>query len=353
MNAGFSSPGNGSSRCRARGLAILLLVLPTAAFALSLPTDSRPLRQIERQVYLMGTRAVLVVYAPAREEGLEDLERFIGFLERTEQELSTWRRDSVLSNLNRHPLGVPFLLPPALCRLFAELQFWNRETRAAFDPAIGALVQAWKLHQRGNIPAAGILQEALGRAGMQHLNLSGCQVARLLDVRIDPGAFGKGEALDRVFHAAAPRNSGPWLIDFGGQVLVHGQPPGKEFWEIDLAHPLERNRPLLRLHLVSGSLATSGGSERDLQVGSARIGHILDPRTGFPAKYRGSVAVWHPSALVADILSTALYVMGPEDGLAWAEARDLAVCFMVVDDSELPDKQVSMHPSSAFARRFL
>ena len=66
------------------------------------------------------------------------------------------------------------------------------------------------------------------------------------------------------------------------------------------------------------------GSERDVRVGGRRVGHILDPATGEPAAFAGSVTVWRERALVADILSTALYVKGPERGLAWADARDVA-----------------------------
>jgi thiamine biosynthesis lipoprotein len=80
-----------------------------------------------------------------------------------------------------------------------------------------------------------------------------------------------------------------------------------------------------------GSLSTSGGSERDRFAAGRRISHHLDPRTGEPAAFIGSVSVWHPSAFVADVLSTALFVMGPEKGLSWAEARGLAACDLQMD----------------------
>jgi FAD:protein FMN transferase len=127
-----------------------------------------------------------------------------------------------------------------------------------------------------------------------------------------------------------------------------GTPPGEDGWEVDIAHPERRDEPVLKMRLRSGSLSTSGGSERDLQVGSRRVSHILDPRSGRPVAFAGSVSVWHESALVADILSTALYVMGPNDGLDWAKIRSLAVCYLVVSGGKV---EVSATP--AFRDLFL
>ena len=87
--------------------------------------------------------------------------------------------------------------------------------------------------------------------------------------------------------------------------------------------------------MTRGSLSTSAGSERDLVVNGERVGHVLDPRTGRPAAFDGSVSVWHERGMTADVLSTALYVMGPEEGLRWAEARDIAVCFLIPERGTL------------------
>ena len=85
----------------------------------------------------------------------------------------------------------------------------------------------------------------------------------------------------------------------------------------------------------AGSLSTSAGSERDLVVSGLRIAHHFDPRTGRPATFTGSVTVWHERGLVADMLSTALYVMGPEPGLQWAEARGIAACYLIPERGTL------------------
>ena len=87
--------------------------------------------------------------------------------------------------------------------------------------------------------------------------------------------------------------------------------------------------------MATGSLSTSAGSERDLVVNGERVGHIFDPRTGRPATFNGSVTVWHERGLAADALSTALYVMGPEEGLRWARRQGIAACYLIPERGTL------------------
>jgi FAD:protein FMN transferase len=292
------------------------------------------LERVERDVYLMGTRARLQAYSAGRAEGLAALDRALGVLEATEDELSTWRDHSAISSLNRQPVGEPWHASTNLCASFAELFRWYHASGGTFDPAIGALTDAWGIHDGGRLPSSAVLHEARRASGMRllHFDRARCTLTRRADVRIDVGAWGKGDAIDRVRRAVPDT---PWLIDFGGQIAVNGLPPGEPAWAVSLAHPHMREEEALSLWLRSGSISTSAGSERDLMVRGRRIAHHLDPRTGRPATFNGSVTVWHESALVADTLSTALYVMGPADGLRWATAQHIAVCYLVSGESRV------------------
>lgn len=286
---------------------------------------------VVRDAYLMGTRVHLAAYAPTRPTGLATLESALHVLEDSERELSTWRTDSKLSALNRHPVGAAWPASARLCRLFSDLVDWHTVTGGAFDPAIGSLLAAWDVHGEGAIPDPEHLARARAAAGLPLFSLDrqGCTLTRRGLVTIDAGAFGKGEALDRVETALG---AGPWLVDLGGQVSVGGPAASGRGWDVAVAHPLHRLRPYLHVRLTMGSLSTSAGSERDVAVGRTRVGHILDPRTGQPAEFNGSVSVWHRRALAADVLSTALYVMGPEHGFQWAQARGLAAAYLIVED---------------------
>lgn len=266
-----------------------------------------PLALVTRDAFLMGTRAQLAIHAPTRADGLAALDRALRVLEAAERELSTWRADSAISALNRQPVGTTWVAPPATCRLLREAFAWSAATGGTFDPALGART-AFALDERR------------------------CEVTRTADARIDVGAFGKGEALDRVEAALGP---GPWLVDLGGQVTAGGPQPDGQPWPVAIAHPAKRDEAHLQVALRGGSLSTSGNSERG--------DHILDPRTRRPAAFRGSVTVWHRQGLAADVLSTALYVMGPQEGSRWAEARGIAALYLAPGVTA---------PTSAWTERF-
>ena len=293
-----------------------------------------PQVEVRRDVYLMGTRASLESYAPDRDTALIRIESFLRILEDTERELSTWQPESAISRINRQSVGVSFPLKASLCSLFGELRAWTHRTDGAFDPAIGTLVEAWGLHSGGRRPRAEELQLGLENAGFEYLDLDlkNCALVRIRPALIDVGAFGKGDALDRVLDYSRDAGIDGWMINLGGQIMVHGTPPEAESWSLALAHPLNRAQPALTIELREGSLATSGGSERDIGTGETRIGHILDPKTGHPLQRNFAVTVWHPRALVADILSTALYVMGVDEGLAWAQVHGIAAGFLSSED---------------------
>jgi thiamine biosynthesis lipoprotein len=322
------------------------VIRAAAAVAFAASTLATAPQLYQRDAYLMGTRAHLAVYAPDRPRGIQTLDTALATLENTERQLSTWQENSAISQLNRTPAGRPWQADASLCALFADLYEWQQATDGTFDPAVGALTSAWQIHSEGTVPTDAQLAEALGRSGLQHLEFDRrlCTLTRRTDVTIDVGAFGKGEALDR---AARVLSGVAWLIDLGGQVAVGGTAPGGKPWLVELAHPVERQRSVAHLAMFAGSLSTSGGSERDLRIDGTRISHILDPRIGRPTTFDGSVVVWHERALVADVLSTALYVMGPVEGFAWASTRDYAAAYLIPEAGTV---RISATP--AFTKRF-
>ena len=306
--------------------------------------------RVERTVFLMGTLATFVTEAIDRETGLAKLERMVRIVERTEAELSTWRDDTVLSALNRQPVGEALRLPGGTCALLARVGDWQEATGGAFDPAIGTLIDAWGLREEGRHPDDDELEAALAGAGFENLSLDPerCAVTRDAAVILDAGGFGKGAAIDRV-RAAERGREGVWRIDFGGQMAVSGEASDGP-WTVGVAHPARRGTAVLDLSLAAGSIATSGGSERDLVLeDGSRIGHIIDPRDGRPVLRSASVTVWHESAFVADALSTALYVMGPDEGIAWAAARGVAACFIAIEPGSA---DVTYRATPAFEVRF-
>lgn len=287
----------------------------------------------QRQILAMGTILRGSVEAHTRDAAEAALEAASFEIERWDRLLSTWDPSTPMSSANRSPVGNPAPLPTSLTSVLAEAQAWSARTNGSFDPVVGALVDLWDLRGEGRIPEPDALSAALTSTGAAAVRIDGeaSTMTRMTpDAWIDTGAFGKGAALRAAADTLRRRGVTRGFLDLGGQLLILGSDPDPV--PVGVAHPIHRDRTSAALRLGPGwSVATSGNSERGITVGGARLGHLLDPKTGLPATDWGSVTVVSEDAMVADILSTALYVMGPKAGLAWAEARDdVGALFLVV-----------------------
>jgi thiamine biosynthesis lipoprotein len=198
-------------------------------------------------------------------------------------------------------------------------ELWE-QTGGAFDMATGALSRCWGfLRRQGRTPLPDDLVAALACSGWGRVELeaSGRRVRFTQPgVELNPGAIGKGWALDRA--AAQLRDAGvPSVLVHGGSssVLARGiqgpDLPGRRGWRVGLRHPLRPRDRLATLTLVDRSLGTSGSGTQFFIDRGRRLGHILDPRTGLPAEGVLSATVLAPSAADADALATAAYVLGP------------------------------------------
>lgn len=326
-----------------------MLRVPLSLVVLAfLPLRAVAQETVERHLSSMGTYVSLDVTAPTRAEALAASEAAVRALEAVEARLSTWRDDSELARLNAAPIGAPFALSPELAHDLERARDLWRATDGTFDPGVGALVRAYGLREGGRTPTAEERAEALATGGFGSLSLKDGVAVRLRPgLVLEEGGFGKGIGLDAALDALRAAGATSAVIDLGGQLAILEQDaaaPGS----YAVAHPRDRARPVLELALASGSLSTSGNSERGITVDGQRAGHILDPRSGEPAGDFGSVTVWAESGLDADALSTALFVLGPDAGLDWAAAHPgVEALFLVAGD----DGALTARATAGFAER--
>lgn len=264
----------------------------------------------------MGTELRLTLEGRERALLLEASERAASEISRVEALLSTWRRGGELDSVNRAPVGRAVELSPEMRELLGRAFELRNSTSGAFEPAVAPLVRAWDLRGPGRIPEPAELRAAASDSSLPRaFRLDADGIVRLRGTAaFDEGAWGKGYALDRAAEVLRAAGVPSALLDLGGQVLAVGPRADGTPWLVDVADPLDRSRVAQRVALTVGSLSTSGNSERGLLVNGSRVGHLLDPRTGAPAADFGSVTVLAPSALAADALSTALFVVGPDAG---------------------------------------
>jgi len=271
----------------------------------------------------MGTSWSVRLVAPA-ELRLNIVEAAISrALDEVIAEMSHWEPDSALSRFNRAPAGSAHLLPEGFAAVMdAALQI-AQASGGAFDPTVSELVRQWGFGPPGAVQAARCDWRQLGWDG-QRLTQSGT-------ARLDLSAIAKGHAVDRVAQALNDWGIEHHLVEVGGELRGAGMKPDGQPWWVDLEAP-EADCALapLRIALHGVAIATSGDYRRfRIDDSGQRRSHSVDPRTGEPIAHGlASVSVVHESAMWADGWSTALMVLGLEEGLQLAREQRLVARFV-------------------------
>ena len=307
---------------RAWPVALLLVLAGAWTVATFLPTDSpEALVPVHRSWTLMGTILEATVYRPAAATRLAqtDLEAVHSAVLEIDQLMSLYRPDSELTALNTQAGIGPIEVNEPMFQVLEASQHYTRLSGGALDVTVQPLVELWGFDQmeRTSIPPPAEIQAVLRRIGADRLDLDAAlQTATLAaGSRLDLGGIAKGYAIDRAVAALRTRGVPAALIDLGGNIGVLGRPPGERPWAVGIQHP--RGNDLIGLlQFRDGAIATSGDYDRYFEVQGQRFSHLLDPRTGWPAQGLYSVTVVAPNATAADALSTAAFVLGPDQGMA-------------------------------------
>jgi thiamine biosynthesis lipoprotein len=147
-------------------------------------------------------------------------------------------------------------------------------------------------------------------------------------VSLDLGAIGKGYAVDAVARLARKHGVPLGAVTSGrSSVLTWGIPPGEDGWRFEVVHPDEPGDALARLEVEPGAMSSSSASERRFFQGGSEYGHVIDPRTGRPARASRSATAWTRTAVLGDVLTTAVYVAGKEALSPGGAAEKLAAAW--------------------------
>jgi len=283
-------------------------------------------------------------FVPAARTALDKIDRL-------EEELSVFRETSTISEVNRRAACGPVVVPRHLIELLATCQRLHQETDGAFDITTTPLSRCWGfLRREGRLPDPEAIEAARAIVGFGAVQLGRDDRSVSFGnagIELNLGAIGKGYALDRA--SVGLRKSGVEhaLLSAGRSSLLAlgGRGDG---WRIDLVSPLVAGHAIAGLWLRNAALGTSGAGEQFVIASGRRYGHVIDPRTGWPAKGVVSASVVASDAARADALSTA-FLIGEID-LAeryCAEHQDVLALITPDDGSERPIV-VGGHPGVRF-----
>jgi thiamine biosynthesis lipoprotein len=275
----------------------------------------------------MGTNWTVQLYpesrmSPAAVEALVQAR-----LDQVISQMSGWEPGSDLCRFGAAPAGSWQVLPEPFLTVLREALAVAERSGGAFDPAMGALADLWGFGPSGprcDPPEDDEIATAIAPGGWRTLRLEGGRLLQPGGVRLDFSGIAKGFAVDHVADALEAAGCASYLVEIGGELRGAGIKGDGTPWWVALEAPPGAALEPLTVALFGLSVATSGDYRRGFDFAGRRYGHTLDPRTGRPTEGLAAVAVLHPCCMTADALATAIGVLGPTDGLAFAEREGVA-----------------------------
>lgn len=285
----------------------------------------------------MGT-SWSVKYTGTPDESVDALKAdIVAALEQVNAEMSTYREDSVISRFNQAPAGTLMAMPEDTVAVLNAAFAISSMTDGAYDVTVGPLVNLWGFGpdvQRFEPPQSEEIQAAMARVGWQALLLDESRLLQPGNAYVDLSSIAKGFAVDKLAGLLDKHGLQSWLVEVGGELRARGTKPYGKPWRIAVERPIPGVREVEQVvALRDMAVATSGDYRNFFESDGKLYSHTLDPRTGYPVEHTlASVSVLHESAMMADGLATAMTVLGPKEGIAFAEAQELAVFFLVRTD---------------------
>ncbi len=265
-------------------------------------------------------------------------------VEQVDEQMSPWKPDSDLMRLNQAPVDAWVDLPAEILEVLECALDVQHQSAGAFDPCVGALVDAWGFGAVRDVPDAQAIRDArqstpLSVPGCLELDRPAGRARKSAALKIDLCGIAKGYAVDRMARVLQQHGVRHALVALDGELRAMGGQASGAPWAVALESPEAGRRAAHGvIELEDLSVATSGDYRRYIEVGDARLAHTMDARRCAPVNNAvASVTVLAPNCMRADAWATALLVAGPVEGLVMAQRVGIEVLFLLRRSEDLEE----------------
>lgn len=291
---------------------------------------------------VMGTFTNIIAVADSQRAADWCINAAFNELYRIDNMMSSHDPDSQISLINKNAFKEPVFLGPELSEVLSAAVAYSEKTDGAFDITVGPVIDLWRhAKEIEKKPSKEQIESAQSKVGYKKLHFGQFGGTLKFDVegmRLDLGGIAKGYAIDLAVKAMQDTGAVGGMVDVGGDIRCFGSPPeSRDNWLVGLQDPAGKSGLLLVLKLNDMAVATSGDYQRFVVVEGQKRSHILNPQTSSSAEELTSVTIIAPKAIDADVLATAVSVMGAEKGLSLIESiRDTeAILILAENKTEL------------------
>ncbi|NQT60914.1 MAG: FAD:protein FMN transferase [Bacteroidetes bacterium] len=262
-------------------------------------------------------------------------------IEDIEQQMSINIPESDLSRINKNAGLIGTIVPADTFAVIKKAINIADISDGAFDPSIGPLVSAWGIGtDNARVPSPKEILQLLPLINFKDISLNEQTSSVFLEnfgMMLDLGGIAKGFAADEVRKVLLDQGVKSAIINLGGNILTVGKKPNGSLWKIGIQDPAaDRGAYVMILSIEDTAVVTSGPYERFFTVGNTTYHHILDTENGYPVKSDlESVSIITRNSFVADALSTAVFSLGLEAGMALIEKMDSIEAVAITYNQEI------------------
>lgn len=291
------------------------LILSSLTFINAAPVKKR----FSETRLLMGTSAEVIVVHTDEGAARKAINDAFSAMERVDRLMSNFKDDSDISRINKIAVNEDITVDGEVIEVLKKSIYYSKISNGAFDITIGGAEELYDFGNGGKLPEGHKFKDAVGSIGYKNIRIKGNTV-RLLKkgIKLDLGGIAAGYAVDKGIEAIKKYGINDALINISGDIRAIGKSENGS-WKIGVLHPREEDKLMNTLLLKDISVATSGDYRKFFISHGKRYHHILNPSTGLPAEGIRSVTIIAPLAVDADALSTTVFVMGKEKGMALIE----------------------------------
>jgi thiamine biosynthesis lipoprotein len=303
------------------------------------------------QSYVFGTLVDITIYGETEAKSQAISNHIIFNFQQLHQRLHAWRPSQLKSLNTAFAQGTtPFIIAPDIASMISDATKLSIQSKGAFNPSIGGLIEAWGFHRDAFEPVP-IDKEKIkdlleAKPQMTDIVIDNNQAySNNSRVQLDFGGYAKGYALDSALAYLREQGVKNALINIGGNIIALGK-HGDKPWRVGIQHP-RKPSAIATLDLEDGwAIGTSGDYQRYFELGGKRYCHIIDPATGYPAKGVQAVTVLIPpqsnAGVLSDVTSKPIFIAKSDQRIHSAKAMQVDH-FLVIESA----RKIYISPSMA------
>jgi len=297
------------------------------------------MQTVEDHAFMMDTFVTIHIPTRNKSQAAAAMKETFHAMQTLSTQLDRYETSSVslVSQINQSSGEESVSLPETVINIFHTAQMISEASDGAFDLSIGVVVDLWRKSElTGILPSSSAMSSALSLVDYKKIYMQDNQVfLEDKNMSLDLGAIAKGAIADLAKETLQSQGIERAILDAGGNIVAIGSKTDQEPWSIGIANPNQPTEIMGYVEVTDLSVVTAGIYQRAYEINGERYHHILSTENGYPTSSLKSVTILHPSSLMADALSTAVMVLGPDNGLSLIESYPGTEAIIISADDAL------------------